>query len=415
MSSVVFSRSLRQPGAHEGGLSEVAVATYAPEKKGDPARQAVSTISRADGTLQMCVEVDSIQSQANRVEAELLRLRNENRIRFPRVDVEIQRKDDIPIILDQLEIGHRIAGAELRNSTFSTKEHRYRPHPLVDIRTDATYILTWSIQSLLLGAWNSMEVPHWKLPRIWEARVMGYGPPMDRETYNATKGEGINCFSRGSQKIDHLLNASRIKVESIKAEKGSLKKDDSKAKGLLPPVSASNVTPKGDARISTYMLGDIPGGVNPSNRFNFASIEQRVFISRSSIDRFCFPADDGRATEERNKAGREMVRTLGDLFSAILFTAPLDYRSGCQLAPVPGTTRKITINDDGSETSSELPDAILDQAISAWHSALDAGEKVRLALRDFHAKAMPNFENAVNLAGKHLLGDTEDLAPAVSE
>ena len=414
MGSVVVSRALHQPGVQDG-RSGVAVATYAAEKTGDPARQAISAITRADGTLQMAVEIDSIQSQSNRVEEALLRLRNERRIRFPKVEVEIARDRNVPLVLDQLQIPHRIAGAELRNSTFSTK-HPYKPEPLTDIRTDLSYLLTWSIQSLVLGCWNSMQAPMWKLPRIWEARVMGYAPATEHEVFTVQPSNGkqtnvqaVNQFYRGVQKTDRLLNAAQVKVDKLTDKERAAYK----LLGQLPPVSPSSTPPKGDDRLSVYVLGDIPNGVKPSNRFNFISVEQRIYVSLSSIDRFCFPDQDG-GPSGRNEAGREMVRALCDLFTAILLAEPLDYRSGCQLAPVPGTTREIRIDNEGNETSFSIPENFLDRAIIRWHAALDAGEKKGLIPQSGTFEATSNLQRAVAIAGKHIVGDSDGSTVAES-
>jgi CRISPR-associated protein Csb1 len=110
--------------------------TYPGEEKNSPPRH-VFERRRVDGRDVACVLIDSVQSQANRLEEALLEAAKEGTIRLPRVVVDFPGAglNSVPEI-SSLEAPHRIFDAILRDSNLDGKDFRTSPvgEKLVEIR-----------------------------------------------------------------------------------------------------------------------------------------------------------------------------------------------------------------------------------------------------------------------------------------
>src|ERR1700738_3821042 len=142
----------------EGPGGKIFAPTYPGPKKDDPP-QHVFEKRRVDGRDVACVLIDSVQSQANRLEEALLEAAKEGTIRLPRVVVDFPGAglNSVPEI-SSLEAPHRIFDAILRDSNLDGKDFRTSPvgEKLVKAKSDdAVAILEISPTALLFGAWNS--------------------------------------------------------------------------------------------------------------------------------------------------------------------------------------------------------------------------------------------------------------------
>jgi CRISPR-associated protein Csb1 len=141
---------------------------------------------RIDGQDVVCVLIDSVQSQANRLEEALLTAARAGHIRLPRlvVDFPATGLKGVPEI-SSLDAPHRIFDAILRDSLldkvpFRKSEVGQRVRQATN--KDATAILETSPTALLFGAWNSTGEGGGlgaKFTRAIVSEIIGVGAPVD--------------------------------------------------------------------------------------------------------------------------------------------------------------------------------------------------------------------------------------------
>jgi CRISPR-associated protein Csb1 len=177
--------------------------TYPGEEKNSPPRH-VFERRRIDGRDVTCVLIDSVQSQANRLEEALLEAAKEGTIRLPRVVVDFPGAglNSVPEI-SSLEAPHRIFDAILRDSKLEGKEFRKSPvgEKLVKAKpNDATAILEISPTALLFGAWNST------------GEGGGFGAKFARAIVSEIVGMNVSVGNRAGVRIDPLGILSSIGI-----------------------------------------------------------------------------------------------------------------------------------------------------------------------------------------------------------
>jgi CRISPR-associated protein Csb1 len=96
--------------------------TYPPENKNDSPRHVFEFRQTKSGK-QQCVLIDSVQSQANRLEEALSKLRAQKRLGFPVIAVDFSASDDLADIgtIDTLQAPHRVFDAIIRDSMINGK------------------------------------------------------------------------------------------------------------------------------------------------------------------------------------------------------------------------------------------------------------------------------------------------------
>ena len=137
--------------------------TYPGERSTDPARHVFET-RRIDGKDVRCVLIDSVQSQANRLEEALLGAMRARRIAMPYISVAF--KDQTLNGMDLSDLGeitsldapHRVFDAVIRDSELDGVKFTNTDHYkalLLAKPTNATEVFKLSPTSLVFGVWNS--------------------------------------------------------------------------------------------------------------------------------------------------------------------------------------------------------------------------------------------------------------------
>ncbi len=226
--------------------------TYPGEEKNSPPRH-VFERRRIDGRDVTCVLIDSVQSQANRLEEALLEAAKDGTIRLPRVVVDFPSAglNSVPEI-SSLEAPHRIFDAILRDSNLDGKDFRTSPvgEKLVKAKSDdATAILEISPTALLFGAWNSTGEGGGvgaKFARAIVSEIVGIGVPVE-ERADPRTGEIFlrTAGRRTGSRIDPL--GILRSVEVYKSESGwdvDEAKAGKKAKKARPSeINHGNIAP----------------------------------------------------------------------------------------------------------------------------------------------------------------------------
>ncbi|MGH7083468.1 MAG: type I-G CRISPR-associated RAMP protein Csb1/Cas7g [Acetobacteraceae bacterium] len=251
--SAAFRRRRRlQPAGGKG--DKIFPPTYPGEGRNASPRHVLET-RRVDGEEVICVLIDSVQSQANRLEEALLTAAKAGQIPLPRLVVDFPGSglNSVPEI-SSLEAPHRVFDAILRDSLLdgvpfreSDAGRRVRqatPH-------DATAILEVSPTALLFGAWNSTGEGGGlgaKFARAIVSEIIGVDVPSERTSTQAgaaAAGELRTAARRTGSRIDPL--GILRSVEVFKGETDwdvSEKAAGKKAKKVRPSeINHGNIAP----------------------------------------------------------------------------------------------------------------------------------------------------------------------------
>jgi CRISPR-associated protein Csb1 len=347
-----------------GALSHVAVPTYAPPEGEDRDNSRPSYVAQqvldVPGGRRQAVIVDSVQSEANRVEERLAQIFTERpELPYPRISIPFPDGTT----LTNWHLAHRSADQILRlTDYFDNPSRRLKAGPaFLSPYADLTYFVERFPIDVILGMWQSHKGPTVKLPRLLSATMIGYTPLVPYEI------DPNNRMVGGVQKRDPLVTG-QAKV---------LKRSCGPDAPFPEEITGFDFTEKGDKRtkLSSSGFGDIANGVKPGSIFAFETVEQRVSLALSPLRNARFPHSDGRRDPARDAAGRAVLVALG----RVAFRAALEIdgmlRSGCLLSPVPGTTRVTAVDRVGADNTVDLPsmDALLEEYTSAIEAAKGQG------------------------------------------
>lgn len=217
----------------------------------------VFEVRRIDGKDVVCVLVDSVQSQANRLEEALLAaMRDDQQLAIPHVVVDFRGHGLAGLSeITSLEAPHRVYDAILRDSALGDKPFMESEEGLRLTKAsphDASALLEMSPTALLLGAWHSTGGGGGlgaKFPRALVSEIIAVNTPVDE--FVPEKGNGAielkTAGRRTGSRIDPLGVLRRVEV--WKAEDGSWDAAKfAKAKQVRPSeINHGNIAPSVDA------------------------------------------------------------------------------------------------------------------------------------------------------------------------
>lgn len=217
-------------------------------------------VARADGDgtdSQVCVLIDSVQSQANRLEEALVAAADGDGIPLPRIVVDFPAAglNSIGSISD-LQAPHRVFDAILRDSALdgvAFRESEVGKRLRQSTAADATAILEVSPASLLFGAWNSTGEGGGlgaKFARAIVSEIVGVNVPFEELVDRRTGEVSLRTSGRRTgSRIDPLGVVSSVDV--FKGDKDwSFSKDEAGkgAKQVRPSeINHGNIRPSVDA------------------------------------------------------------------------------------------------------------------------------------------------------------------------
>ncbi len=287
-----------------------------------------------------CVLLDSVQSQANRMEDALQDAIDRGIVEMPLIIVEFG--DEVADVqrVTSLQAPHRAADAILRDSLLDGKPFRHSEvgKRITDSNlANATALFEYCPHALVLGVWDSTG------PKG------GLGAKFARALVSEVVGIDAVIGKKTASRIDPLQMRAAAKV--IKEKDGSWKvaKDD-KAKGAVSPSEINH--------------GNIPPDVTEGG-VSISSAEHTAVLSLPQLRRLRFPLD-GKYDPKRDDAGRTVLAALALVGLTLAGERGFDLRSRCLLFPinamhfelleVPGNPSPLTI-------SSAAAIAILTQSV----------------------------------------------------
>jgi CRISPR-associated protein Csb1 len=318
------------------------------------------------------VLLDSVQSQANRMELALLRAYDAGLVKFPMLAIDFKTGEEDPILaeigrLTALELPHRVTDALLRDSEYNGKPFRSSEigKKLDTAKSaNATPIFELCPTALIFGFWDSTG------PRG------GLGAKVQRALASEIVGYDVAFGVRPASRIDPVVNegveiyarrgggwtADRAQAEQD--EKNEAKKYGKK--GKASEINLGNVTPSlthEDER--THKRIPNHGGVT------IGWAEQTTVLSLAALRRLRFPIDGATQTdvtqEKIDDAARTVLAALALAAICSLDRDGYDLRSRCLLDGKPGAFEFVGRGEtkafelDGSEAYS-LVDAAAQRA-----------------------------------------------------
>lgn len=295
-----------QPGGGEGDKvfpPTFMGAVYAVEQRRVPGREQPVT----------CVMLDSVQSQANRMEQALQEALDAGEIELPTVEVDFSGAD-LPEPVQKvtsLQVPHRVADAILRDSEHEGTAFR-RSSVALSLNQatplNATPIYRLCPTALVFGMWDSTG------PKG------GLGAKFERAMVSEVTGfeASLADFHRSRGVRRDPLEASKS-VPIVKNEDGSWRvADDPKQKGVVRPSEVNH--------------GSVPfESENAGVTVGYA--EQVTTLSLICLRRLRFPLDGHGADSALDGAGRTVLAALALCAATLAFDAGMGLRSRCLLWP----------------------------------------------------------------------------------
>lgn len=370
-----------QPAGGEGDKvfpPTFAGAVYAIEQRRVPGRETPVT----------CVLLDSVQSQANRMELALQEAVDAGKIRLPLVevdfsehgptgDVEADKKAgrliDAVGKITSLQVPHRLADAILRDSELDGVEFRKseigKALNTVSL-ANATPLFQLCPTALLFGMWDSTG------PKG------GLGPKFERSMVSEIVGIGaeVGDLLRGVRR-DPLEIRAAVKVR--KNADGSWEvSDDPKAKGVVAPSEINHSSVPYPKRRDQKADDNYYAGTT----IEYA--EQTTTLSLICLRRLRFPLN-GKTSDELDQAARTVLAALGLCGATLAFEAGVGLRSRSLLWP-DGPMVWELLERPGTKPREFTLTSV--QAVDLLGKAADAARQIGLPWRDDPVKLKPSAE-----------------------
>jgi CRISPR-associated protein Csb1 len=374
-------RQRLQPAGGPG--DKVFPPTYA---TGDNKLKYVVEPRRIDGHEAVCVLLDSVASQANRIEEALLEAWRRKELSFPVMGVDFASAD--PALADlgtitALETPHRIADAILRDSLGPDGKTLFRDTPEGQAYTDATprdstAVFRLCPTALSLGVWDSTGPKGGlgaKFQRTLTSEIVAIHANMGSKVGSRLDPlaipSSIEIYHRADDESDWTLDPKEAKID--KGKPALFTRAGGKGKGKPSSINHSNIAPTKD---------DLAGGIT----FDYAV--QTVVLSLPALRKLRFRTGyDGKPlpnVETAEAAARTALAALALAGIVHLREKGYDLRSRCLLIPESAFKLEV-VAPDGSvkEVGLDVPTAnsLLAEAAAAAKAAGLPWEREPLTLK----------------------------------
>ena len=301
----------------------------------------------ANGEVVETVLLDSVQSQANRMEQALLEAYRADKIKLPLLQVDF-RKDfpDIGVITT-LDAPHRIADAIFRDSLLDGKKFRDSDIGQAFVQANirnATALFQYCPHALIFGVWDST------------GSKGGLGNKFQRAATSEIVGIRAEKGVHTSSRIDPLSITKAAEVYETEDDDWTLEPGKAKKSSKGEPIKANP---------SDFLHGNIPPTLEQDERsrepirggVTIDHAIQTVVLSLPALRRLRFPVN-GKETEGGNKAARTVLAALALVGIIHLREQGYDLRSRCLLIPEGDSPFELIANDGTVEPFSLKSDEV---------------------------------------------------------
>lgn len=333
---------------------------------------------RIGGTDVDAVLLDSVASQANRMEEALFDAWESERIQFPVIGVDFRGETDVADIglVSALHAPHRIADALLRDAlTPDGTPFRDSPdgkaYTQASVR-NASVLYRLCPTALILGVWDSTGPRGGsgaKFQRALVSEVVGIGYAAGVKTGSRLDPVGIqanvNVYHRADSPSDWTTDAAEAQIDAKTKKPILFNRSGAEGKGKPSAINHSNITPTVDTGA---------GGVT----FDYA--QQTTVLSLAALRKLRFAEkSDGTAFDARSRldaeaAARTALAALALAALTLTRDRGLDLRSRALLVPETGIRPVLELvpSDGGKLKNFELTSP---QALELVKQAAMAAEK----------------------------------------
>lgn len=317
---------------------------------------------RINGEERDCVLLDSVQSQANRMEEALQRLWRTEQIALPVITINFDAKYPDLNAITSLTAPHRIADALLRDSMLENTLFRHSglgKRFISSTLADVSGLFQTCPTALLFGLWDSTGPTGTglRIARNLTSEITGVGAIRGKKTASRIDPAGI-------EKASGVLYLAKDADEqwTLDQSKAVLKE---KKKSSDPD---EYVLYKKEGKPSSAIHGNVAPSLDPfAGGVTMDHANQIVVLSLSGLRRLAF----GSNSEEDDQKARAVLAALG-LVAVLAAVENPGYflRSRCQLSPKEGkhlAFRRIAKN--GVETDFDVS---LKEALNLYEAAVEA-------------------------------------------
>jgi len=302
------------------------------------------------------VLLDSVQSQANRMEQALLEAHSANELQFPLLQVDFSAAFPEIGIITTLDAPHRIADAIFRdcdlNGTRFRDSNIGRAFESANVR-NATALLQYCPHALLFGVWDSTGSRGGlgnKFQRAVTAEIVGIQAVKGVHTSSRidplgiTKSQDFFKTPDGDWTLDENQAKRNQKGEPVPAKPSDF------VHGNIPP-DFSRYNPRQNRTPLRTMYEEIRVGDVLSGGVTVDYAVQTTVLSLPALRRLRFPVG-GQETTERNNTARTLLAALALAAITRLREHGCDLRSRCLLIPEGGAQFELVSNDGKVESFS---------------------------------------------------------------
>ena len=336
---------------------------------------------RVDRDVIKCVLLDSVASQANRMEEALQAAWEEERISFPNISIDFRKEEGIGDLdtISALQAPHRIADALLRDSLDAKdKKTRFRDTAVGKAYTDATIknataVFQYCPPALVFGVWDSTGPKGGlgaKFPRALVSEIVGIGAVPAVKTASRIDPAGIQAnvpVYHGKDDSEDWTTDEKLARLDKQGKPVAFSRKGAEGKGKPSAINHSNVAPT---------IDDKAGGVT----LDYAL--QTTVLSLPALRRLRFPTDgkgkahEGKARIDAENAARTTLAALALCGIVEQRERGYDLRSRSLLVPEDGQRMRVEIvpADGGAGTFYALgPKAAAELLKTAAASAVEHG------------------------------------------
>ena len=337
---------------------------------GDSTLKYATEVRRIDGQNVDTVLLDSVASQANRMEESLLAAWHAASLNFPVLSVDFSGDPDLADIgqITSLQAPHRIADAILRDATELSGKYLFRDTKEGKAFTDstpknATAVYQLCPTALIFGVWDSTGPKGGsgsKFQRALSSEIVAIGAIPGSKVGSRIDPLGIQAsvavYHSAADESDWTIEEAEAKKDKKDVPVLFSRSGGDGKKGKPSSVNHSNVTPSIDIT---------SGGIT------FDRAIQTVVLSLPALRRLQFQTDlNGSALKDRKTVEQSARVALAALAVAGIVhqrDQGYDLRSRCLL--VPDTSLALeAVHADGSTVSFSLTVAEADKLVAAAES-----------------------------------------------
>lgn len=363
-------RQTLQPAGGKG--DKVFPPTYA---TGDNKLKYAVETRRDNGADVPCVLLDSVASQANRMEEALLAAWEAQKLSFPVIGVDFSGDADLVDLgsVTALQAPHRIADAILRDATSLDGKTLFRDLPEGQAFTAATTknasaVYALCPTALIFGVWDSTGPKGGlgaKFQRALTSEIVAVGASAGRKVGSRIDPLGIQAnvpvFHRKDNEADWTIDLAEAKLDA-KKNGVPFSRKGAEGKGKASSVNHSNVAPTVD---------EFAGGIT------FDSAIQTVVLSLPALRRLKFATSlDGKPLAKRaeaEQAARVALAALGLAAVVHQRAQGYDLRSRCLLVADSALNLEVIKGDGTVEQVSLSVDGVNELVATAAQAASSAG------------------------------------------